>query len=49
MVMQLLERYLRGVKFWLPKDQKEDIIAELPEERISIRKLMRRKPSSAAN
>src|SRR3984893_7086667 len=32
MVMQLLERYLQAVKFWLPKDQKEDIIAELSED-----------------
>jgi len=30
--MQLLERYLQAVKFWLPKDQKEDIIAELSED-----------------
>jgi hypothetical protein len=32
MVMQLLERYLQAVKFWLPKGQKEDIIAELSED-----------------
>jgi hypothetical protein len=32
MVMQLLERYLQAVKFWLPKDQREDIIAELSED-----------------
>jgi hypothetical protein len=32
MVMQLLERYLQAVKFWLPKEQKEDIIAELSED-----------------
>ena len=30
--MQLLERYLQAVKFWLPKEQKEDIIAELAED-----------------
>lgn len=30
--MQLLERYLQAVKFWLPKEQKEDIIAELSED-----------------
>ena len=27
--MQLVERYLQAVKFWLPKQQKEDILAEL--------------------
>src|ERR1700738_488819 len=32
MVMQLLERYLQAVKFWLPKEQKEDIVAELSED-----------------
>jgi hypothetical protein len=32
MVMQLLERYLQAVKFWLPREQKEDIIAELSED-----------------
>jgi hypothetical protein len=32
MVMQLLERYLQAVKFWLPKEQKEDITAELLED-----------------
>jgi len=26
--MQLLERYLQVVKFWLPKEQKEDIRME---------------------
>jgi hypothetical protein len=30
--MQLLERYLQAVKFWLPKEQKEDITAELSED-----------------
>lgn len=30
--MQLLERYLRVVKFWLPKDQRQDIAAELSED-----------------
>ena len=30
--MQLLERYLQAVKFWLPKEQREDIIAELSED-----------------
>ena len=30
--MQLLERYLQAVKFWLSKEQKEDIIAELSED-----------------
>jgi hypothetical protein len=32
MVMQLLERYLQAVKFWLPKEQREDLIAELSED-----------------
>jgi hypothetical protein len=27
--MELIERYLQAVKFWLPKQQKDDIIAEL--------------------
>ena len=27
--MELIERYLQGVKFWLPTEQKQDIIAEL--------------------
>jgi hypothetical protein len=27
--MELIERYLQAVKFWLPKRQKDDIIAEL--------------------
>ena len=27
--MELIERYLQAVKFWLPKHEKEDIIAEL--------------------
>lgn len=30
--MDLIERYLRSVKFWLPKNQKDDIIAELSED-----------------
>src|SRR5947209_1849251 len=30
--MDLLDRYLQAVKFWLPKDQKNDIIAELSED-----------------
>ncbi|HXM98216.1 MAG TPA: hypothetical protein VN982_07055 [Candidatus Dormibacteraeota bacterium] len=30
--MDLLERYLQAVKFWLPKAQKQDIIAELSED-----------------
>lgn len=30
--MDLLERYLQAVKFWLPKKQKDDIIAELSED-----------------
>lgn len=27
--MELLDRYLQAVKFWLPKKQQQDIIAEL--------------------
>jgi hypothetical protein len=27
--MELIERYLQAVKFWLPKEQRQDIIAEL--------------------
>ena len=30
--MELLDRYLQAVKFWLPKSQREDIIAELSED-----------------
>ena len=30
--MELIERYLQAVKFWLPKAQKQDIIAELSED-----------------
>ena len=30
--MDLLERYLQAVRFWLPKEQKNDIIAELSED-----------------
>jgi hypothetical protein len=30
--MELLDRYLHAVKFWLPKAQQEDIIAELAED-----------------
>jgi branched-subunit amino acid transport protein len=30
--MDLLDRYLQAVKFWLPRDQKTDIIAELSED-----------------
>jgi hypothetical protein len=30
--MELIERYLQAVKFWLPKEQKSDIIAELSED-----------------
>lgn len=30
--MELLERYLQAVKFWLPRQQKQDIIAELSED-----------------
>ena len=30
--MQLLDRYLNAVRFWLPRGQKDDIIAELSED-----------------
>jgi hypothetical protein len=30
--MELLDRYLKAVKFWLPGDQKQDIVAELSED-----------------
>src|ERR1051325_8904459 len=30
--MELIERYLQAVKFWLPRQQKHDIIAELSED-----------------
>jgi hypothetical protein len=30
--MELLDRYLHAVKFWLPKGQQDDIIAELSED-----------------
>src|SRR5579863_639319 len=30
--MELLDRYLKAVKFWLPGDLKQDIIAELSED-----------------
>jgi hypothetical protein len=30
--MELIDRYLQAVKFWLPKEQKQDIIAELSED-----------------
>jgi 3-deoxy-D-manno-octulosonate 8-phosphate phosphatase KdsC-like HAD superfamily phosphatase len=30
--MALVDRYLQAVKFWLPRKQKDDIIAELSED-----------------
>jgi hypothetical protein len=30
--MELVDRYLQAVKFWLPKQQKQDIISELSED-----------------
>ena len=30
--MELIDRYLHAVKFWLPKAQRDDIIAELSED-----------------
>src|SRR5260370_13987905 len=31
-VMELIDRYLQAVGFWLPKAQKQDIVAELLED-----------------
>ena len=31
----LIDRYLHAVKFWLPKAQQEDIVAELGEDLLS--------------
>jgi len=33
--MELIERYLQAVKFWLPAEQKQDIITELSEDLYS--------------
>ncbi len=33
--MELVDRYLHAVKFWLPRNQKDDIIAELSEDLCS--------------
>jgi hypothetical protein len=30
--MEILDRYLQAVKFWLPKGEKQDIIAEISED-----------------
>jgi len=30
--MELLDRYLQAIKFWLPREQQEDIAAELSED-----------------
>jgi hypothetical protein len=30
--MNMLDRYLRAVEFWLPRDQREDVIAELSDD-----------------
>lgn len=30
--MQMLERYLHAIGFWLPKDQRQDILAEISED-----------------
>lgn len=30
--MELIDRYLQAVRFWLPKNQKQDIVAELSED-----------------
>jgi len=34
---ELLQRYLQAVRFWLPKSQQEDILAELSEEVPPVR------------
>lgn len=33
--MQLVERYLRAIEFWLPKEQSRDILAEISEDILS--------------
>ncbi len=33
--MELLDRYLQAIEFWLPKRQRQDIIAELSEDLLS--------------
>ena len=30
--MELIERYLNAIQFWLPAEQKQDIIAEISED-----------------
>jgi hypothetical protein len=30
--MELLDRYLKAVRFWLPSEHKQDIISELSED-----------------
>ena len=30
--MELLDRYLQAVRFWLPRKQQDDIIAELGDD-----------------
>ena len=30
--MELIDRYLQAIEFWLPKRQRQDIIAELSED-----------------
>lgn len=32
--MELQDRYLQAVRFWLPQEQQDDIIAELSEDRF---------------
>jgi len=41
--MDLLDRYLQAVSFWLPKRQKDDIVAELSED---LRSQMEEKETS---
>jgi hypothetical protein len=45
--MELLDRYLQAVKFWLPKAQKQDIIEELSEDIRS--QVEEKEPNSAAS
>lgn len=33
--MELIDRYMQAIRFWLPKDQKRDIIQELSEDLLS--------------
>lgn len=45
--MELVDRYLQAVKFWLPRQQKDDIVAELSE--VSVRRSRTRSRNLAAS